>query len=59
MKPEIDSVGVAILKGAYNAESKDITIDLSQFVLTELLGERVPELAAEWERASRRSFLAF
>jgi len=37
MKPEIDSVGVAILKGAYNAESKDITIDLSQFVLTELL----------------------
>ncbi len=41
MKPEVDSVGVTILKGACNAESKDVAIDLSQFGLVELLGETV------------------
>lgn len=41
MKPEIESVGVAILKGACNPESKDVAIDLSQFGLAELLGESV------------------
>jgi hypothetical protein len=39
MEPEVDSVGIAILKGACNAESKDVAIDLSQFGLVELLGE--------------------
>jgi len=41
MNPEIDNVGVAIVKGACNAESKDVAIDLSQFGLAELLGEGV------------------
>ena len=39
MKPEIDTVGVAIVEGACNAGSKDVAIDLSQFGLAELLGE--------------------
>jgi hypothetical protein len=41
MNPEIDNVGIAIVKGACNAESKDVAIDLSQFGLAELLGDGV------------------
>lgn len=39
MRPDVDSVGIAILKGACNAESKDVATDLSQFGLVELLGQ--------------------
>ena len=41
MTPEIDNVGVAILKGAYNPEAKDFMVDLSQFELRALLGDDV------------------
>ncbi len=41
MTPEIDNVGVAILKGAYNPEAKDFIEDLSQFELGALLGDDV------------------
>jgi hypothetical protein len=41
MNPEIDTLGIAILKGACNAESKDIAMDLGQLELASLLGEEV------------------
>ena len=36
--PELDNLGAAIVKGACQAESKDVVIDLAQFGLRELLG---------------------
>ena len=41
MNPEIDKVGAAILKGACNAESKDVVVDLGQLGLAELFDESV------------------
>ena len=41
MSAQIDDVALAILKGAYNPETKDLMIDLGQLELGELLGEGV------------------
>jgi hypothetical protein len=41
MTPEIDNVGVAILKGACNPEAKDLAVDLGQFELGAVFDESV------------------
>jgi hypothetical protein len=41
MIPEIDSIGAAIVKGVCNPEAKDLAVDLGDFGLRPLLGEKV------------------
>lgn len=41
MNPEIEDVGVAILKGACNPEAKDLAVDLGQFEIGAVFDESV------------------